>query len=64
MKYKSKMPKSSPQGKACGCNTFMAKDGMYQQARNLVGTNPMKEQFEPTDAEPIRQRARMSGVCH
>lgn len=65
MKYKSKMSKSSPQGgKGCACNTFMAKDGMYQEKRNLVGTNPMKEQFEPTDSEPIRQRARMSGVCH
>ena len=64
MKYKAKMSGSSPKGKSCACTTFMAKDGMHQQARNLVGTNPMKEQFEPTSAEPIRQRARMSGVCH
>ena len=65
MKYKSKMSKPSPQGdKGCGCNEFSTAGGLIQKPRNLVGTNPMKEQFEPTDAEPIRQRARMSGVCH
>ncbi len=29
--------------------------------RNLVPVNPMKEQFEPTEAEPVRQHARMAG---
>lgn len=61
---KSKMPKSYPKAPGCGCNTFQAKDGMYLKPTNPAGTNPMKEQFAPTDAEPIRQRARMSGVCH
>ena len=28
---------------------------------NIMKTDPMKEQFEPTEAEPIRQRARMAG---
>ncbi len=31
--------------------------------RNLAATNPSKEQFEPTDANPVRQRARMAGDC-
>ena len=29
--------------------------------RNLMKVNPLKEQFEPTEAQPIRQRARMAG---
>ena len=31
--------------------------------RDLCGTNPKKEQFEPTPAEPVRQRYRMGGGC-
>ena len=29
--------------------------------RDIAGTDPNKEQFAPTDAEPIRQHARMAG---
>lgn len=29
--------------------------------RNLAGTNPNTEQFEPTDANPVRQHHRMAG---
>ena len=29
--------------------------------RNLMNVNPLKEQFAPTDAQPIRQHARMAG---
>lgn len=29
--------------------------------RNLMNVNPFKQQFEPTDAQPIRQHARMAG---
>lgn len=29
--------------------------------RNLMNVNPMKEQFAPTPAQPIRQHARMAG---
>lgn len=29
--------------------------------RDLTKVSPMKEQFEPTDACPVRQRARMAG---
>jgi len=65
MKYQSKTSKQSPSAKGeCGCNTFTTQGGLRQEPRNLMGVNPMKEQFAPTDAEPIRQRARMAGVCH
>lgn len=30
--------------------------------RNLAATDPKKEQFEPTDAVPIRQHHRMGGA--
>ena len=29
--------------------------------RNLMGVNPLKEQFEPTTGEAIRQHHRMAG---
>lgn len=29
--------------------------------RNLANVNPLTEQFAPTDANPIRQHARMAG---
>ena len=31
--------------------------------RNLMAINPLQQQFEPTDAEPVRQHARMAGTC-
>ena len=31
--------------------------------RNLVPVNPLKTQFEPTDAEPVAQHKRMAGAC-
>jgi hypothetical protein len=31
--------------------------------RNLLSTSPLKEQFEPTSAEPVRQRFKMAGGC-
>lgn len=31
--------------------------------RNLTAINPLKQQFEPTDAEPVRQHNRMAGGC-
>ena len=38
------------------------KAAMQFKDRSLMGVNPMKEQFEPTTAEPVRQRARMAGA--
>lgn len=32
------------------------------QDRNLLSTSPLKEQFEPTDAMPMRQKHRMAGA--
>lgn len=31
------------------------------QDRNIMKTSPLKEQFEPTDAVPVRQHQRMAG---
>lgn len=31
--------------------------------RNLTAVNPLKEQFEPTSVEPVRQRYKMAGGC-
>jgi len=55
-KLKSSQPKTSrgyrpPKGEALE---------KYRD-RNLMPVNPMKEQFEPTEAEPVRQHARMAG---
>lgn len=37
----------------------MSKNGLRDI--DIAGTDPNKEQFAPTDAEPIRQHARMAG---
>ena len=29
----------------------------------LASVNPLREQFEPTPAEPMRQRYKMAGGC-
>jgi len=31
--------------------------------RDLAKINPLKEQFEPTGAEPVRQHHKMAGGC-
>jgi hypothetical protein len=31
--------------------------------RDLARIDPKREQFEPTDAEPVRQRFKMAGGC-
>lgn len=31
--------------------------------RNLAAINPLKEQFEPSGAEPVRQHFKMAGGC-
>tara|TARA_R110000868_G_scaffold301_3_gene2518 strand:- start:1478 stop:1612 length:135 start_codon:yes stop_codon:yes gene_type:complete len=31
--------------------------------RNLMPVNPLKQQFEPTPAEPVRQHYKMAGGC-
>lgn len=32
-------------------------------SRPLMNISPVKEQFAPTDAEPVRQRFKMAGGC-
>lgn len=29
----------------------------------LAGVNPLKKQFEPTEASPVRQHFKMAGGC-
>lgn len=29
--------------------------------RNLMGVDPLKEQFEPTESSPVRQHYKMAG---
>ena len=31
--------------------------------RDLRPVNPLRQQFEPTDAEPVRQKFKMAGGC-
>ena len=31
--------------------------------RKLMPVNPLKQQFEPTTAEPVRQQYKMAGGC-
>jgi len=55
---KPKQKKSVPVGTK---RVSDAKTPMQFKDRPLMGTSPMKEQFEPTDAEPVRQHHRMAG---
>ena len=57
-------PKLSPAKKAAGRNEFY-RAGVPQTYvdRDLAKINPLNEQFEPTDAEPVRQHAKMAGAC-
>lgn len=57
-------PKLVPAKKAAGRNEkYRAGVPNTFMDRNLMATNPMKEQFEPTPAEPVRQHAKMAGGC-
>ena len=40
-------------------NTRKAPMKLNQQ--NLLSVNPLKQQFEPTDASPIKQHSQMAG---
>lgn len=59
---KSKQSKSAPVKAAVGRRPRVVPEQCYVD-RNLMGVSPLKEQFEPTPAEPVRQRARMAGAC-
>ncbi len=60
---KSKSGLYSPRNKG---NTKMAKgndEGGKFVDRDLSKVNPIKEQFEPTGSEPVRQHFKMAGGC-
>ena len=55
------------QGKMKSVKTVSWKGGNDESgkfvSRDLCKVNPMKEQFEPTPAEPVRQHYKMAGGC-
>lgn len=57
--YKQSKSAPAPKGSA---PQPAAMTGKFKD-RNLMGTNPLKEQFEPTPAEPVRQHYKMAGGC-
>ena len=56
------MAKSPKQAKAPRMPKGNDEGGKFV-SRNLKGVNPKREQFAPTDAEPVRQRFKMGGGC-
>ena len=57
-------PKLSPAKKAAGRKeSYRAGVPQTYMDRDLAKINPLKEQFEPTAAEPVRQHAKMVGAC-
>lgn len=59
-----KAPRSgtNPTGKAALRATSQMGYGTFVD-RNLMSVSPLKEQFEPTDSLPVRQRYKMAGGC-
>ena len=60
--YKAAKSSKAPSKTGTSYNHDCVAPGQKLVDRNLAGVNPLKEQFEPTPAEPIRQRARMAGA--
>ena len=60
VKYSTSKPSNSSSGKKMSKDSYG--DKSYKD-RNLAATNPLKEQFEPTDAEPVNQHKRMAGCA-
>ncbi len=56
------MPKSYPKQAKVPIKKGNDEGGKFVP-HNLMKTNPKKEQFAPTDAEPVRQRYKMGGGC-
>jgi len=56
--YKQNKSAPAPKAKA----QAPAKTGKFND-RNLMGVSPLKEQFEPSGSEPVRQHYKMAGGC-
>lgn len=54
------MSKSKQKGQSKGCFPQPPKERKFSD-HNLAGVNPLKQQFEPAGAEPVRQRYAMAG---
>lgn len=60
MYKQSKSPTPALQSKGKGGFPKPAKCGEFVD-RNLTGVSPLKEQFEPSGSEPVRQHYKMAG---
>jgi hypothetical protein len=56
------MSKRKPRGEKKAFKISPTTQGQNLTDHNLVGVNPLTQQFEPTEASPIRQHKRMAGV--
>lgn len=56
---KSQTSKSSPPSR--GSSTLNAKVPQQYKDHNLAAVSPDKEQFEPSEASPVRQHNKMAG---
>lgn len=61
--YSPRSPKAASSRPAGGYMRAGNDEGGKFVDRNLMGVNPLKEQFEPTDAQPVPQRYKMAGGC-
>ena len=59
----AKQQKSVPRNSGGGEGGYRSGVPGKVVSRNLLGTSPKKEQFEPTAAEPVRQHYKMAGGC-
>lgn len=59
----AKAQKSAPVPKGGGEGGYRSGVPGKLQDRDLMKVDPKKEQFEPTAAEPVRQRYKMAGGC-
>ena len=60
-KYSMSKQKSSRAKGRLGCEISTPKLKSSFTDRDLCKVSPLREQFEPTDAEPVSQRKRMAG---
>lgn len=57
---KSKSSKQNPQPLPASKSGYLHERFVDRQ---LMPVNPLKQQFEPTEASPVRQHHKMAGGC-
>lgn len=63
MAKQSKSPRPAPSNKGGAEGGYANGVPTKFVSRDLRGVNPLREQFEPSGAEPVRQRYKMAGGC-